>query len=423
MGEREFDVVVFGATSVTGRRIAGYLGNRAAASDGFSWAAAARSLEKLDRVLGDEGVEGAETVVADVSDPASLEAMAKSAATVVNLVGPYTRYGEPVLAACVAAGTNYVDADGAIPFSRRLLDRYADAARDVGVKLVKTSGFESLPPDLLVLLATETAGERFGERLAEVDIEVAVTGSPPGIPRPSDMLSGGTLQSVAEMAGDPDAPQIMDPSLLVEDPGAAELVRTRSPIEVAPRRGSNGSVVAPMAPAPFINPAVIHRTAALLADEAGEPFEPFVYREGVAIGGPAPTLPLRFAAAGTLSAMQVGLRRMTRAKPATRARVSSFMERVFPDSGFGPRSDRLEQWRWRVTATARTAGGNVVETVVDAEGHPGYLATSRMMGEAGLLLSEPGATPDRAGFLTPATALGTECLDRFERAGLRFSVD
>ena len=71
---------------------------------------------------------------------------------------------------------------------------------------------------------------------------------------------------------------------------------------------------------------------------------------------------------------------------------------------------------------ATTTGGHELRVEVNAEGHPGYLATARMLGEAGLLLAEPGATPDRAGSLTPATALGTGCLDRFEAAKVRFSV-
>jgi hypothetical protein len=71
---------------------------------------------------------------------------------------------------------------------------------------------------------------------------------------------------------------------------------------------------------------------------------------------------------------------------------------------------------------SRTAGGHVLEVDVDADGHPGYLTTARMLGEAGLMLAEPGVTPDRAGCLTPATALGTAAIDRFERARMRFSV-
>jgi short subunit dehydrogenase-like uncharacterized protein len=71
---------------------------------------------------------------------------------------------------------------------------------------------------------------------------------------------------------------------------------------------------------------------------------------------------------------------------------------------------------------ARTRGGQEVAVAVDGEGHPGYLTTATMLGEAGLMLADAGATPDRAGCLTPAVALGTESIDRFERARLRFSV-
>ena len=98
------------------------------------------------------------------------------------------------------------------------------------------------------------------------------------------------------------------------------------------------------------------------------------------------------------------------------------MRTVFPDAGFGPRADRLADWRWRLSVTARTASGATVDVRADAEGHPGYLATARMMGEAGLLLAEPGATPSVAGFLTPSTALGTGSAERFDSARLVFTV-
>jgi short subunit dehydrogenase-like uncharacterized protein len=75
-----------------------------------------------------------------------------------------------------------------------------------------------------------------------------------------------------------------------------------------------------------------------------------------------------------------------------------------------------------MSVKARTATGREVRVDVDADGHPGYLATARMLGEAGLLLAERDATPERAGCLTPATALGTGSVERFERARVRFSV-
>ena len=102
--------------------------------------------------------------------------------------------------------------------------------------------------------------------------------------------------------------------------------------------------------------------------------------------------------------------------------MSRTLSKILPGSGFGPSADRLEAWNWRMSIEGRTAGGHAVHVDVDADGHPGYLATARMLGEAGLLLAEPGATPERVGCLTPATALGPGSAPRFERARVRFSV-
>jgi short subunit dehydrogenase-like uncharacterized protein len=178
-----------------------------------------------------------------------------------------------------------------------------------------------------------------------------------------------------------------------------------------------------MAPAAFINPAVIQRTAALLAGEGETAAEPFRYREGVALRGGAATLPLRYAAAGALSGVQAVLASATRARPSVRRRIGGALGMVLPRSGFGPSGDRLDAWKWRMSLDARTTGGHEVRVEVDADGHPGYLATARMFGEAGLLLAEPDATPKRTGCLTPATALGTAGIDRFDRARVRFSAN
>ena len=419
-GEREFDVVVFGATGVTGRRVSAYLAERATET-GATWAAAGRDAAKLDRILAEDGVTGAATMVAELGDPASLAAMAARARVVLNLVGPYTLYGRPVIDACVEGGAHYADLTGEIPFVRRVLDSVGPRAEAAGVKLVQVCGFEALPPDLAVAAAAEAAHERWDEELAEADVEVTIKG-PPGMPKASDMLSGGTLQSMIAITTAEGAESVTDPAALIPDAARADEVRRRSPVSVAPRRGSGGTVIGPMAPAAFINPAVIHRTAALLAADANGGAAPFRYREGVALPGGSASLPLRFAVAGALSGTQATLGAATKASPAVRGRVAGVMKKVFPASGFGPDADRLENWSWQMAVRARTPGGNEVRVDVDAEGHPGYLATARMLGEAGLLLAEPGATPERAGSLTPATALGTDSLDRFEHARARFTV-
>jgi short subunit dehydrogenase-like uncharacterized protein len=421
MAAREFDVVVFGATSVTGRRVAAHLDDRASDA-GLRWAAAARDLGKLERVLGDDGVAEPATIVADVGDPASLRAMAERASVVVNLVGPYTRYGEPVIAACIEAGCHYLDATGEIPFVRRTIDRFHAKARQAGLKVVQVCGYEALPPDLGVLLAADAVRERLGQSLAEVELEAAFTRWPPGALRLSDLMSGGTMQSMAMAAGDSDASRLTDPGALIEDPAAAEAVRARSPIRFRFRRGASGAWLVPMAPFAYINPAVIQRTAALVAAARGEDFAPFAYREGVVLTANDALRPLRSAAAGIVTGTQIAMATASRARPAIRSRASAAMGRIFPSSGFGPAAERLEPWRWRLSIFAQTTGAQRIEVEIDGEGHPGYLATSRMLGEAGMIVAEPGLTPREYGCLTPATAIGSAAIDRFAHAGLRFSL-
>jgi len=420
MADKDLSVVVFGAGGVTGRRVAAYLAERAE-EVGARWAVAGRDPAKLERTLGEIGVAVPETLVADVGDGASLAAMAARTKVVLDLVGPYTLYGEPAIEACVAGGAHYLDLTGEIPFVRRMIDAFHDRAAAAGVKVVQVSGFEALPPDLAVLLAAETARERWGEELVEADLDVA-TQQPAGRLSPADLISGGTLQSMAEALGDEASDSVADPAALIPDPAFAAAVRRSSPIELVPRFNGRGEAIAPMTPLAFINPAVIHRTVALSAAERGVDPEPLRYREGIGIpGGPA-SLPLRYAAAAALAGTQAGFRAMTRARPSLRAPTANLMRKALPSSGFGPSGSRLEQWSWQVAVDARTASGHHVRVDVDADGHPGYLTTAKILGEAGLLLAEDGATPRRAGCLTPALALGTGPLDRLERAGARFSV-
>jgi short subunit dehydrogenase-like uncharacterized protein len=418
--DRELSVVVFGASGIAGRNVAAYLAVRAG-EVGAKWAVAGRDPAKIERVLGEIGVSAPETIVADVADPASLAAMASRTRVVLDLVGPYTLYGEPAIEACIANGAHYADLTGEMPFVRRMIDRFHERATAAGVKVVQVSGFEALPPDLAVLLAAETARERWNEGLAEADLDIDF-GPPPGRLRLADSVSGGTLQSGAEQIDDPEAERITDPAALIPDSELAEKVRRVSPIATAPRFNARGDVIGPMTPGAFVNPAVIHRTMALTAAERGAEAEPFRYREGAAIPGDIPTVPLRYVAAAALYATQAGFAALSRARPPVRRSAAATMRRFLPSSGFGPAGERLEDWTWRLAVNARTAAGHHVRIDVDADGHPGYLTTSRMLGEAGLLLAEDGATPAGGGCLTPAAALGTANLDRFGRAGLRFGI-
>jgi short subunit dehydrogenase-like uncharacterized protein len=335
---------------------------------------------------------------------------------VLNLVGPYAPVGREVVAACVEAGAHYADVSGEMQFIRRVITEFDEAARTAGVKVVQPAGFESLAPDLLVRALAERAKERFQQPLEKVDLEGRIK-LPPGLPRPSDGMSGGTSQTMIAALLDDDAAVAVDPAALTADSARAEQIRSLSPIKLRPRRGTDGSVIAPMIPVAFINPAVMHRSAEL----SGDP--PFRYREGTALPGAGAMRAPSLALAGILGGLQSLQRSSVHASPAARRRYARMMGAVMPASGFGPRPDRLEGWTWSMTVHARTTGGHTVEGRVSGSGHVGYLATARMIGEAGLLLSEDGITPSAVGCLPPSLALGTMNLSRFTPAGLLFQID
>jgi short subunit dehydrogenase-like uncharacterized protein len=414
----DFDVVILGASGAAGARTAQYLSARAPET-GARWAVAGRSRAGIERRLAELGIGAPEVIVADVDDPRSLASMTARTSVVLNAVGPYTPSARRVIEACVAAGAHYADLTGEIAHVRRMVQAMHERARAAGVKVVQVCGFEALPPDLAVLLAVEQARARWDERLVAVELEASVA-APPGRPRVSDWLSNGTRQSMLAVCRGDDPRIIAEAGALVTDDRARGEINAVSPIRLAPRRRPGGGVIGPLPPA-FINPAVIHRTAALLAaeareaGEAGEARGAFRYREGVVLR--------HLIAAGALALPLAAIRSASRARPAMRSAGAHVLESLFRVLGPGPSDDRLNGWTWAMSVSARTPTGHLVRVGVTGEGHPGSGTTARMFGESGLLLSEPGATPSRAGCLTPATALGCASAARFSRAGLRFSYD
>ena len=245
--------------------------------------------------------------------------MASRAKVVLNLVGPYTLYGRPVIEACVAAGAHYADLTGEIPFVRQMIDEFDERADEAGVKIVagqRLRGAAARPRggarrrDRARALGRGAGGRRpRGQRPAAA-----------GVPRPADLLSGGTLQSLAAIAGTSTPRPMTDPAALITDPGrAARGARAQPDLDRAAAR--DGTVIAPMAPAAFINPAVIQRTAALNAGRSRRGAVPLP--RGMALGGTAATLPLRYAAAGAIAERRPRLAAADRARPRCAQRIAA----------------------------------------------------------------------------------------------------
>ncbi|HEX6027109.1 MAG TPA: enoyl-ACP reductase, partial [Solirubrobacter sp.] len=330
--------------------------------------------EKLERVRDSLGVDWP-LVVADVSDEASLAAMAGDARVVATTVGPYWPAGLKLVDACVQAGTHYLDLTGEILFAHATIERH-ERARS---KIVLSCGFDSIPSDLGVLLLHEQAGE-----LGDTTLVVkSLRGG----------FSGGTLASlkgqIDELRRDRSARRIMaDPNALA--PGR-EVAEGRDLRRVA--RHPQFGWVGPFVMATY-NTRVVRRSALLL--DYGPRFR---YHELSAYGNPV-TATLATAGLGTLAG---GL-----ALPPTR----QLLDRVLPDPGQGP----SESARERGSFAMEVHGAGHVATVA-AKGDPGYKATAVMMGESALCLALDDL-PDRSGVLTPASAMGSALVERLRAAGL-----
>ncbi|MDT5245548.1 MAG: hypothetical protein QOD36_2924, partial [Mycobacterium sp.] len=187
--QREFDIVLYGATGFAGKLTAEYL---ARAGGDARIALAGRSQDKLSAVRGTLG-EKAQSwplIAADASQPSTLNAMAEQTRVVVTTVGPYLKYGLPLVAACAAAGTDYADLTGESIFIRESIDVYHKQAIDTGARIVHSCGFDSIPSDLTVYALHRLAEQDQAGQLGDTNLVVrSYAGG----------VSGGTVASMLEL--------------------------------------------------------------------------------------------------------------------------------------------------------------------------------------------------------------------------------
>ncbi|OBH11504.1 trans-acting enoyl reductase family protein [Mycobacterium sp. E1747] len=411
--QREFDIVLYGASGFVGKLTAEYL---ARTGPGARVALAGRSPERL-RAVRDTLGESAQSwplIAADASSPTTLNEMAARTQVVITTVGPYTRYGLPLVAACAAAGTDYADLTGEPPFIRNSIDQYHKQAADTGARIVHACGFDSVPSDLTVYALYLAARADGAGELAQTDFVVRSL---------SGGLSGGTIASLLEVleaaSADPDIRrQLADPYTLSSD-RAAEPELGRQP-DLPWRRGRD---IAPelagvwtggfmMAPA---NTRIVRRSNALLDWAYGRRFR---YAESMSLG----SSPLAPAGSAVLSG--VGNASMELGSRYFKLLPRRLVQRVVPKPGTGPSAAVRERGHYRIeTYTTTTAGARYVARM-QQRGDPGYQATSVLLGECGLALAfDRDKLSDLRGVLTPAAAMGDALLARFPAAGVTLHVD
>ena len=389
-GAREFDIVVYGATGYTGRLVAEYLATHyKARGDAPKWAMAGRSEDKLREVRGAIGAAAVTPlIVADADDPASLEAMTARTRVVLTTVGPYQLYGEPLVAACAEAGTDYADLCGEPAWMREMIDKYDTAAKASGARICFSSGFDSIPFDLGVLMLQQEAVKRFGAPAPRVRCRVR------------DMkgtFSGGTAASLTEtMKAVARNPKLI---ALLNDPFALTpgFEGPDQPNGLIPHHEDDLDRWA----APFImatiNTKNVHRTNFLLGHPYGEDFR---YDEMML------TSPGEAGKAAAHAVVEL-LKNPFGAKP--------------PKPGEGPSAEEREAGHYDVLFIGEMPDGRTIRYGVKGRYDPGYGSTSRMLAETGIALLASDAP---GGVGTPGAFLGEALVRRLEEhAEIGFGVE
>ena len=388
MPEREFDVVVFGASGYTGKLVAEYIQSEYGENGSVKWAIAGRNREKLEGIREELGLSADLSILeVDSNDQDSLNAMTSSTKCVLTTVGPYQLYGSNLVQSCAKNGTDYVDLTGEPGWMYEMINAHKETAEASGARIVFSCGFDSIPFDLGVYFVQQAAKDKFGKPAQHVRGRVkAMNGE----------FSGGTIASLgATMATLKKKPELIkvlaNPFSLTEGfEGPAQLDDSKVLLDE-----KLNMWVAPFVMAP-INTKNIHRSNALLDHQYGEDF---CYDEMMIAGEGEEGKQIADA--------------MTSANPMGGDNV--------PQPGEGPSKESREKGNYDVLFFA-DLGEESIEARVTGDMDPGYGSTSKMITESAIcLIQDCSDLP--GGIYTPAPAMGDKLIHRLvKKAGLTFDI-
>ena len=391
--ERPHDVVLYGATGFTGRQTAAYFQQHA--PPGLRWAIAGRTASKLQQLHASLGLgPDVAVVIADSGDQSAVNTMAADTRVLLTTAGPFARYGDSVVQACVENHTHYVDITGETQWVRRMIDRWHDKASADGTRIVPFCGFDSIPSDLGVWMVAQWLREHGHGGIRSVRATFKLGGGG---------LNGGTL--AAGLHAGEMGQQSMVGSVLLLNPS------DRQSAEEATRSADWSGVsydeqlrcyLAPFVMAP-VNTRVVRRSNALLAADGEAYGEAFAYTECLETSRRAMAWATHL---GTAAAQSLLLKGWGRA----------ILRRVGPAPGSGPSEAKMNDGWFRTRLLAEAEDGTRALGIVKGRGDAGNRSTVRMLCESAFVLALDGdelpGGPGLGGVLTPATALGGPLLKR-----------
>lgn len=402
MSSREHDIILWGATGFTGGLVAEYFAKNA--GNGIKWALAGRSRERLEKVKSklvslNPDLDSLPLVIADSGDMESVESMTSSTRVVLSTVGPFIKYGTPVVEACLKSRTHYCDITGESPWVKSLIDNYHNEAAEKGVHIVPFCGFDSVPFDIGVLMMAKAAEKHGG--LKHVSGLVSSNGRP----------SGGTAHTILNLMATVPLKDIQDVHLLTPAEHKKERIPAGGADQMTPKYNSDArSWTAPFVMS-GVNTRVVRRSQYLRQD-AGQPYGPpseFYYSESERKSS---------VVSAYITSFFLGLFSVALLFGFTR----SLLAKVLPAPGDGPDKETRDKSYFVVDFYGECVDGKRLKGIVSG-GDPGYSETSKMLSECALCLASQEAQLFlRGGVLTPASSMGELLIDRLRAASMKLEV-
>ncbi len=202
MSNREYDVILYGASGFVGKQTVRYFQEHTRPGE-VRWAIAGRNREKLEAIALEVGID-VDILVADSRDETAIDALVSKTRVLLNTAGPFALYGDNIVDACVRFGTHYVDITGETPWVKRLIDRYHEKAVAEGTRIIPGCGFDSVPSDLGTYLVVNYLREQLGTSCKNVKAYYTASGG----------FNGGTLASGFNLYDSGQIAEVGDPFLL-----------------------------------------------------------------------------------------------------------------------------------------------------------------------------------------------------------------
>jgi short subunit dehydrogenase-like uncharacterized protein len=406
MPDRDYDVVLYGASGFTGRQTVRYFAENAPPGK-VRWAIAGRNREKLEAVKRQVGgvAKDVDILVADSRDQTAVDAIVSRTRVMLTTAGPFALYGSAIVDACVRFKTHCVDITGETTWVRDLIDRYHNRAAADGTRIIPFCGFDSVPSDLGTYLIVRHLQRELSVPCKEVKAYFQVYGG----------VNGGTLATMFNLYDTGQAKRARDPFLL--SPGLEhskeELERSQDPM--LPRYDKDVDAwVGPFFMGP-INTRVVRRSIALFEQWQASYGPNFTYQEYMKFEGPF----------GWMQA--VGLTTGAALfEVALQSPIRQLIKSILPQPGAGPSEKTMNEGWFRCELLGVADDGRKAHGVIRYQGDPGNRATVKFLCESAMSLAVntdelPGGQR-RGGILTPATGLGDVLIERLRNAGMTIEV-